>query len=63
MTLAGSAVVVRVDDAAAHALPDACAAAEVPIVIASAVVPEFDEGNAAHVAACVRGALEAAVEL
>jgi CheY-like chemotaxis protein len=63
MALAGSAVVVRLDDAAALALGDACAAAEVPIVIASSLVADFDEGNAAHVAACVRGALEGAIEL
>jgi CheY-like chemotaxis protein len=66
MALAGSAVVVRLDDAAEHVLAEACAAAEVPIVLASSLVPqfkdEFDEGNAVHVAAAVRAALEGAIE-
>jgi CheY-like chemotaxis protein len=61
MALAGSAVVVRLDDAAADVLADACAAAEVSIVLSSALVPQFDEGNAAHVAGAVRGALETVV--
>jgi CheY-like chemotaxis protein len=58
MTLAGAAIVVRLDDAAAEALAEACDAAEVPIVDASVIVPNFDEGNAALVASAVRAALE-----
>jgi hypothetical protein len=60
MALAGSAIVVRLDDAAAQALDEACAAAEVPIVDAAVMVPSFDEGNAALVASAVRQALEGA---
>jgi CheY-like chemotaxis protein len=66
MALAGSAIVVRIDDAASQALTEACTAAEVPIVAASALVPQskdgFDEGNAAHVAGAVRAALQGAME-
>jgi hypothetical protein len=60
MALAGSAVVVRLDDAAAQALTDACAAAEILVVDVASLVPEFDEGNVALVAAAVRAALEGA---
>ena len=60
MALAGSAVVVRIDDAAAQALAEACAAAEVAVVDAAALVPEFDEANVALVAGAVRAALEGA---
>jgi hypothetical protein len=58
MALAGAAVVVRLDDAAALALADTCNAAELPIVDAAALVPEFDEGQASLVAGIVRAALE-----
>ncbi len=61
MALSGSAVVVRLDDAAAVALAEACAAAEVPVVDAGVLVPSFDEGNVALVANAVRAALERAM--
>ena len=60
MALAGSAVVVRLDDAAQVALDDACAAAEVEVAEAALLVGSLDEGNAAHVASLVRAALESA---
>jgi CheY-like chemotaxis protein len=58
MALAGAAVVVRLDDAAALALADACAAIDLPIVDAAVIVPSFDEGSASLVASAVRAALE-----
>ncbi len=58
MALAGAAVVVRLDDAAALALAETCGAAELPVVDAAALVPEFDEGSTSLVAGVVRAALE-----
>lgn len=58
MALAGSAVVIRLDDAAAQSLGDASAAAEIGVVDAAALVPTFDEGSTSLLAAVVRAALE-----
>ena len=60
MALAGSAIVVRLDDAAETALNEACIAAEITIAEANALVGALDEGNAVHVANLVRAALEGA---
>ncbi len=58
MALAGAAVVVRIDDAAAQALADTCAAAELSVVDAAALVASFDEGSTSQVASVVRAALD-----
>jgi CheY-like chemotaxis protein len=58
MALAGSMGVVRLDDAAAAALAETCAAAELPLLEASALVGPLDEGNAAEVASLIRAVLE-----
>jgi hypothetical protein len=60
MAFAGSAVLVRLDDAAAAVLTEACAAADIRISDAAALVGELDEGNAATVASLVRASLEGA---
>ena len=60
MALAGSAIVVRLDDAAELALNEACAVSEVTIADAGILVGTFDEGNAVHVASLIRAALEGA---
>jgi hypothetical protein len=59
MALAGSLAVVRLDDAAAAALAETCAASELPLLEASALVGPLDEGNAAEVAGLIRAALDA----
>jgi CheY-like chemotaxis protein len=59
MALAGSLGVVRLDDAAAAALAETCAAGELPLLEASALVGPLDEGNAAEVASLIRAVLEA----
>ena len=58
MALAGAAVVIRIDDAAAQALSETCATSELPVVDASVLVPAFDEGSAPLVAGAIRAALE-----
>jgi hypothetical protein len=60
MTFAGSAAIVRLDDAAASALAEACATVEVPLLDVATLVGSLDEGNAAAVAGLVRAALEGA---
>jgi CheY-like chemotaxis protein len=59
MALAGSAIVVRLDDAAGAALTEACAIAELPILDAQMLVGALEEASVAQVAGLVRAALEA----
>ena len=59
LSLAGSAIVVRLDDAAGSSLTEACAAAELPVLDAQVLVGELEEGSVAQVASLVRAALEA----
>jgi hypothetical protein len=58
LTLAGSAVVVRLDDAAGSALAEACTAAELPILDAHVLVGALEEGSVAQVASLIRAAIE-----
>jgi CheY-like chemotaxis protein len=59
LALAGSAIVVRLDDAGGAALGEACAAAEIPVLDAHVLVGALEEGSAAQVASLVRAAIEA----
>src|SRR5262249_27974997 len=59
MALAGSAIVVRLDDAAGAALTEACGVAELPILDAQMLVGALEEASVAQVASLVRAALEA----
>ena len=59
LTLAGSAIVVRLDDAAGSALAEACAAAELPVLDAQVLVGAMEEGSVAQVASLVSAAIEA----
>jgi CheY-like chemotaxis protein len=59
LALAGSAIVVRLDDAAGSALTEACAAAELPVLDAQVLVGTLEEGSVAQVAGLVRAAIEA----
>lgn len=59
LALAGSAIVVRLDEAAGPALSEACTAAELPIVDASVLVGSLEDGNVSQVAGLVRAAIEA----
>jgi CheY-like chemotaxis protein len=58
LTLAGSAIVVRLDDAAGSALAEACAAAEISVLDAQALVGTLEEGSVAQVASLIRAAIE-----
>ncbi len=59
LTLAGSAIVVRLDDAAGSALSEACAAAERPVLDAQILVGALEEASVAQVASLIRAAIEA----
>ena len=59
LTLAGSAIVVRLDDAAGSALAEACAVAELPVLDAHVLVGALEEGSVAQVASLIRAAIEA----
>ena len=58
MALAGSAVVVRLDEAAADPLEQAAKSVGVPILDARAIFGEFEESSAVQVASLVKTALE-----
>jgi hypothetical protein len=60
MSLAGAAVVVRLDDAAGDLLEVACAAAAVQAIDGHGLLGRIDETSAEDVAAIVRAALDAA---
>ena len=59
MTLAGAAIVVRLDDAAGSALAEACAAVDLPILDAQSLVGALEEASVTQVAGLVRAAVEA----
>ncbi len=59
MALAGSAIVVRLDDAAGSALAEACLAADLPMLDAQTLVGALEEASVAQVASLVRAAVEA----
>jgi CheY-like chemotaxis protein len=59
MTLAGAAIVVRLDDAAGSTLAEACAAADLPILDAQTLVGALEEASVTQVASLVRAAVEA----
>jgi hypothetical protein len=57
--LAGAAVVVRLDEAAAEPLEDACGTVAAPVLDARAIFGALDETSAAQVATLIRSALDA----
>jgi CheY-like chemotaxis protein len=59
LALAGSAIVVRLDDAAGSALTEACSVAELPVLDAQMLVGALEEASVAQVASLVRAAIEA----
>jgi CheY-like chemotaxis protein len=59
LALAGSAILVRLDDAAGPALSEACAVAELPVIDAHVLVGALEEGSVTQVASLVRAAIEA----
>lgn len=59
MALAGSAVVVRLDEAAARSLEEACASVNVPVLDARAIFGSLEESSAVQVASLIKTALEA----
>jgi CheY-like chemotaxis protein len=59
LTLAGSAIVIRLDDAAGSALAEACSAAELQVLDANALVGALEEGSVAQTASLIRAAIEA----
>ena len=59
MALAGSAILVRLDEAAAQALGEACHAAAVPMLDARAIFGTLEESSAVQVASLIKTALEA----
>jgi hypothetical protein len=59
MALAGSAVVVRLDEAAARSLEEACASVSVPVLDARDIFGSLEESSAVQVASLIKTALEA----
>jgi CheY-like chemotaxis protein len=59
LALAGSAIVVRLDDAAGSALTEVCAAAELPVLDAQILVGALEEASVTQVASLIRAAIEA----
>lgn len=59
MALSGAAVVVRLDDAAADPLAEACASVALTVLDARAVFGALDESSAVQVASLVKTALDA----
>ncbi len=59
MALAGSAIVVRLDEAAARSLEEACASVSVPVLDARAIFGSLEESSAVQVASLIKTALEA----
>jgi hypothetical protein len=59
MALAGSAVVVRLDEAAARSLEEACASVSVPVLDARAIFGSLEESSPVQVASLIKTALEA----
>lgn len=59
LSIAGAAVVVRLDEAAAEALREACRSVEVPILDARAIFGALDESSAVQIASLIKTALDA----
>ena len=59
MALAGAAVVVRLDEAAARSLEEACASVNVSVLDARAIFGSLEESSAVQVASLIKTALEA----
>jgi CheY-like chemotaxis protein len=59
MALAGAAVVVRLDEAAARSLEEACTSVSVPVLDARAIFGSLEESSAVQVASLIKTALEA----
>jgi len=59
MALAGAAILVRLDEAAAQSLEEACASVFVPILDARAIFGSLEESSAVQVASLIKTALDA----
>ena len=59
MALAGAAILVRLDEAAAQSLEEACGAVGVPILDARAIFGSLEESSAVQVASLIKTALDA----
>lgn len=59
MALAGAAILVRLDEAAAQSLEEACGAVDVPILDARAIFGTLEESSAVQVASLIKTALDA----
>jgi CheY-like chemotaxis protein len=59
MALAGAAILVRLDEAAAQSLEEACGAVGVPILDARAIFGTLEESSAVQVASLIKTALDA----
>jgi CheY-like chemotaxis protein len=59
MALAGAAILVRLDEAAAQSLEEACGAVNVPILDARAIFGTLEESSAVQVASLIKTALDA----
>jgi Domain of unknown function (DUF4388) len=59
MVLAGAAILVRLDEAAAQSLEEACASVNVPILDARAIFGMLEESSAVQVASLIKTALDA----
>lgn len=59
LALAGAAVVVRLDEAAAEALAEVCGSINVAVLDAKSVFGSFDESSAVQVASLIKTALDA----
>ena len=59
MALAGAAILVRLDEAAAQSLEEACGAVNVPILDAHAIFGSLEESSAVQVASLIKTALDA----
>jgi hypothetical protein len=59
LALAGAAVVVRLDEAAAAPLAEACGSVSIPVLDARAVFGSLDESSAVQIATLIKTALDA----
>lgn len=59
LALAGAAILVRLDEAAAQSLEEACGSVRVPILDARAIFGTLEESSAVQVASLIKTALEA----
>ena len=59
LALAGAAILVRLDEAAAQSLEEACTSVAVPILDARAIFGTLEESSAVQVASLIKTALDA----